>query len=93
MRRIVDENFREWEAYASAGRFGLPDRAYILFHCLTDRSLTPRYVEDDGDKAIAERRVATASDRELLDLLHRAREFKPAEQSPEGGTGGVPPPR
>lgn len=93
MRRLVDADFREWEAYASTGRFGLPDRAYIIFHCLTDRGLTPRYVVADGGKAEVERTVVTASDRELLDLLRRAREFKPAEQSPEGGTGGVPPPR
>jgi hypothetical protein len=89
-RTFLDENFREWEAFASAGRFGLPDRAYIIFHCLTDRALPPRFLPTDGDKAAAERDVARLPDPELLIRLEQARLFRPADESPEPFPGGVP---
>ncbi|MBI4409277.1 MAG: hypothetical protein HY561_06185 [Gemmatimonadetes bacterium] len=71
-KTFQDENWLVWEAFASAGDFGYSTRPHIVFHCVTDRSLRPRYCEQEGDKADAERVVASASPNELLELLHRA---------------------
>lgn len=71
-RTFQDDGFRTWEAYASSGKFGVPDRARIVFCCLSDPSLRARYVRIDGDKSDAEREVATRADRELAALLDGA---------------------
>jgi hypothetical protein len=74
-RTIQDEDLLLWEAYATAGDFGFPDRARLVFHCLTDPSRRARYVEREGDKSDVENEVGTLSDGALLSLLGEAREL------------------
>lgn len=74
-RTFQDEDFRVWEAYASSGRWGRPDRAHVVFHCRSDPSRRARYVEVDGDAAEAEKAVRVRSDPELLEMLERSREL------------------
>jgi hypothetical protein len=71
-RVFVDENLLSWEAYASGGRFGLPDEPKVVFHCLSDRSLRARYVRIGRDNAEAQQAVASVSDDELRQLLREA---------------------
>lgn len=76
MSRILqDPDLMDWEVYATSGAFGYPDRAQIVFACLSDRSRRARSVEQ-GDKADAERKVLDLSDDELLQLLERAEPLK-----------------
>lgn len=76
MSRILqDPDLMDWEVYATSGAFGYPDRAQIIFACLSDRSRRARSVEQ-GDKANAERQVRALSDAELLQLLERSRPLK-----------------
>ena len=67
-----DDDLRTWEVYPSGGRFGLPDNAKMVFYCLSEPHLRPRFVrtkqEDDDVQAALER----ASDAELLDLFRRS---------------------
>lgn len=44
-----------------------------MFDCLTDRSLTPRYAEQQGNKAETERLVVTLPESELREMLRAAR--------------------
>lgn len=73
-RTFQDENFRVWEAFPSGNRQGYSENTAVVFHCLTDRSLRPRYIPTDGDSADAERAVRSASREELLRLLERSHE-------------------
>jgi len=75
MRKLHDDNLLEWEVYASSGDFGLATPARIMFLCLSDRSIRPRFVEDRWDKAAAEETVVRASDAELRELLDRSQEI------------------
>lgn len=70
--KFQDEDLRSWEAYASAGRFGLSERARIVFHCLTDPSLRAKVLEQDGGRAVAEGVVRDATPVELREFLSRA---------------------
>lgn len=71
-RTFQDDDLRTWEAYASSGKFGMPDRAHVIFHCRSDRALRARYVTLDGHQSDAEKVVATRSVRELDALLRSA---------------------
>jgi hypothetical protein len=73
-RTFQDQNFLVWEAYPSGSRFGFSQRPNIVFHCLTDRGLRPRFTVFAGDAADAERMIVAASPEELLRLLGSARE-------------------
>ena len=68
-----DEDFLVWEAYPSGGAFGFDDDVKIVFHCLTDRRLRPRFLETDDDSADAQLQVQRASREELLAMLKQAR--------------------
>ncbi|HEX8829562.1 MAG TPA: hypothetical protein VF705_00260 [Longimicrobium sp.] len=70
---FTDENLLTWEAFASSGNFGLAIKPRIVFNCLSDPSLTPRYVERAGDEADAEEQVHEFSEQQLRDLLHKSR--------------------
>ncbi|MBX6362228.1 MAG: hypothetical protein IRZ00_00040 [Gemmatimonadetes bacterium] len=72
-RTFQDENFYLWEAFASTGAFGFPDGPNVVFNCLTDRQLRPRYVEMPGSEPEAERALNSLSERELQELLEKAR--------------------
>ncbi|HUG41372.1 MAG TPA: hypothetical protein VMM12_12870 [Longimicrobiales bacterium] len=75
-RTIQDANLEIWEAYASAGEFGFPERSKILFHCLSDRTRRARALQREEDRAAVEHAVATLSDAELMTLLERATDVK-----------------
>lgn len=69
---FTDENLLTWEAYASIGNFGLAVRPRIVFNCLSDTSLTPRFVERPGDEADAEEQVHELSEEQLRAMLREA---------------------
>ena len=73
-RSFQDTNFLVWEAFPSGGDFGLSTHPHVVFHCLTDRGLRPRFVEFEGDGSDAEKAIAEASAAELLRLLEQSRE-------------------
>lgn len=75
-RTFQDEDFRVWEVYPSGNRFGYSENPAVIFHCLTDRSLRPRYVAFDGDAADAERAVGQASVDRLIALLGQATDLR-----------------
>jgi len=69
-RTIQDDDFRVWEVYPSAGEEGFSEDPYIVFNCLTNRMIRPRYVEVEGaDEAEAERLVVEAPDPVLKEML------------------------
>ena len=70
MRTILDNNMLTWEVYAS----GKSERPQIVFNCLSNRALRPRYIAPDGDEAQAERAVLEASDKQLQEMLRRSTE-------------------
>lgn len=73
---FTDENLLTWEAFASSGNFGLAIKPRIVFNCLSDPSLAPRYVERPGDESDAEELVHELGDEKLRALL---RDAKPLE--------------
>ncbi len=75
-RTIQDADLHLWEAYASAGDFGFPEHARMVFHCLSDRMRRARFVERPGDKSDVEGEVERLSDQELAQLLESATELK-----------------
>ncbi|HEU5210566.1 MAG TPA: hypothetical protein VFU06_14330 [Longimicrobiales bacterium] len=74
-RTFQDENFLVWEAFPSGGNFGFDDDVRIVFHCVTDRRVRPRFVETDDDSADAARIILKAAPAELLDMLRRSHEI------------------
>lgn len=71
-RRIQDDAFQEWEAYATTGDFGYSRPARIMFRCRTDPGERARHVVIDGDKSDAEARLARLSEEELEELFREA---------------------
>lgn len=71
-RTIVDDDLLVWEAYPSGGKYGRPDRPYLVFTCVSDPNRRPRLVALDGDEADAEAAVERASDEELRALFRRS---------------------
>lgn len=74
-RTIQDQDLLLWEAYATVGDFGYPDRSHMVFHCLTDPARRARMVEREGDKSDVEHELATLSDHDLLELLGKTEEL------------------
>lgn len=75
-RTIQDQDLLLWEAYATSGDWGFPDRSRMMFHCLTDPARRARFLEREGDKSDVEHEIATLSDDELLSLLQETDEVK-----------------
>jgi hypothetical protein len=75
MRTFQDGDLQSWEVYATAGDFGFPDHARIVFHCLSDPARRARAVESPGVKWEAERAVVQSTDEQLAGLLSDAREL------------------
>ncbi len=75
-RVIVDEDFEEWETYASTNRYGLPEPARIVFRCRTNPRRRPRVVEVEGDRTYAEKLVNNGSGGDLVALLRDAGEVE-----------------
>ena len=72
-KTFQDENFLVWEAFPSGGDFGFDDDVRIVFHCVTDRRIRPRFVDTDDDSADAARVIELAEPTELLEILKRSR--------------------
>ncbi len=70
---FTDENLMTWEAFASSGRFGMAIRPSIVFHCLSDPTVRPRYVQRPGDEADAEEEVLEYDEHQLRDLLNQSK--------------------
>lgn len=75
-RTIQDQDLLLWEAYASAGDFGFPEHARMIFQCLTDPGRRARIIERDGDKSDVEQEVAKLSEAGLLALLEQTEEVR-----------------
>ena len=73
-RTILDENMLTWEVYPTGGLHGDSQQPQIVFNCLSNRMLRPRYVTIEGDEADAERKVSLASNEELRELFEQADE-------------------
>lgn len=71
-RTFQDRNFLVWEVYPSGGRHGFSDDPHVIFHCLTQQDIRPRYTDLGTDEADAQRRITTMTDAELLALLENA---------------------
>jgi hypothetical protein len=71
-RVFVDDDLLTWEAYASGGRFGLPEEAKVVFHCRSDPIGRARYVQLGKDNVAAEQALKQMSDGELRALLRDA---------------------
>lgn len=74
-RVFTDENLETWEAYASGGKFGLPQDPKIVFHCLSDPDRRARFVVHSGDEASAADAVQDAPDEQLRAMLIASREL------------------
>ena len=70
---FTDENLMTWEAFASSGRFGLAVRPSIVFNCLSDPTVRPRYVERPGDESDAEEQVIEYDEEQLRELLNESK--------------------
>ena len=70
-RTILDPNLLTWEVYASGGPSDQPN---IVFNCLSNRMIRPRYVRTEGDEADAERIVSEASNEQLQEMLSKSTE-------------------
>lgn len=71
-RTFVDDDLLTWEAYASGGPFGLPERPKVMFHCLSHPDQRARYVVHNGDNADAQEMVHSVPDDRLRELLRRS---------------------
>jgi hypothetical protein len=74
-RTFQDRNFLVWEVYPSGGKHGFSDNPHIVFNCLTQKQLRPRYADLGTDSADAQRRVVEASDAALLQMLEQSDEL------------------
>lgn len=74
-RTFVDSDLLSWEAYASTGRFGLPERPKIVFNCLSLPDRTARYVIFPGDQAGAEEAMLEMPDERIRELFQSSREL------------------
>ncbi len=71
-RTVQDDELVLWEAYASSGEWGTPERAKIVFHCLTEPGRRARVVARDGDRSEVEGELVRMTDDELVVLLQGA---------------------
>jgi hypothetical protein len=74
-RTFTDENLLTWEAFASAGDFGLAMHPKVVFNCLSDPLVHPRFVVRHGNEADAEGDVHQMSDDQLRALLRESRDL------------------
>ncbi len=72
-RTFQDQNFLIWEAFPSTGPFGYPDAAYIVFNCLSNKTIRPRYIELKAAEPAAQKELQTIGDAALLKLFETAR--------------------
>ena len=70
---FTDENLMTWEAFASSGNFGLSIHPRIVFNCVSDPTVAPRFVERPGDEADAEEQVQELGEDALRAMLAESR--------------------
>lgn len=75
-RKIQDRNFLVWEVYPSGGRHGVSDDPHVVFNCLTQDDVRPRFAALGIDAADAQRQITDMSDAALLELLENARDIR-----------------
>ncbi|CAN5812626.1 hypothetical protein BH23GEM6_BH23GEM6_17790 [soil metagenome] len=68
-RIFTDSDLLTWEAYASAGKWGLPNQPKIVFNCVSDPSTAARYMTFDGHNGEAEDAVHQAGGDRLREML------------------------
>lgn len=73
-RTFLDENMLTWEVYPTGGPYGFTDKPFIVFNCLSNRMIRPRYVSTLGDEADAERTISLASFEQLREMFARSEE-------------------
>lgn len=73
---FTDENLLTWEAFASSGHFGLAIHPRIVFHCLSDPDLVPRYVVQPGVESSAEEHVIDYDETQLREMLRQSKELE-----------------
>lgn len=66
---FTDEDLLTWEAFSSGGRFGLSIRPRVIFHCVSDQSRPPRFIEVQGDEADAEELIHDSQVDRLRQML------------------------
>ena len=74
-RTFNDQCLHTWEAFATGGRFGMAVRAKIVFQCVTDTTVRPRFIVSRGDEADAEGTVHDYTDEQLREMLARSVEL------------------
>jgi hypothetical protein len=74
-RLFIDDELISWEAYASTGRFSLPDDGRLVFLCVTQPNRRPRTILIPGDAVAAGAAIDSVSDQRLRELLARSREL------------------
>jgi hypothetical protein len=74
-RTFQDRNFLVWEVFPSGGRHGYSRNPHLIFNCLTQPNLRPRWIAGGGDEAEARRVIAEATNARLLELLEEAAEI------------------
>lgn len=72
-RTLLDDELREWEVFATTGRYGAPDHARVIFRCMSDPGQRALAAVIDGDKSDAEALVAERSDDELKEMMAGAK--------------------
>ena len=72
---FTDEDLLTWEVFASGGRFGLAIRPRVIFHCVSDQSRPPRFIEVPGDEADAEELVHESEVDRLRQMLANSKEL------------------
>ena len=72
---FTDDDLLTWEAFATGGKYGMVQRPKVVFHCLTDRSRRPRFVELSGDESDAEEAVHEMSPERLQAMFGQSREL------------------
>ncbi|HET9439330.1 MAG TPA: hypothetical protein VFO52_04135 [Longimicrobiales bacterium] len=74
-RTFLDENMLTWEVYPSGGSFDYATHPHIVFNCLSNRALRPRYITTIDDDADAERTISLASNEQLHELFKRSEQI------------------
>lgn len=70
---FTDDDLQTWEAFASGGRFGLSVRPKVIFHCMSNQALPPRFVEVQGDEADAEGLIHDSQADRLRQMLAQSK--------------------
>lgn len=71
-RTLLDDELKEWEVFATTGRYGAPDHARVMFRCVSDPGERALAAVIDGDKSDAEALVSERSDDDLKEMMAAA---------------------